>query len=49
VDRPLAFGVVRGNRPALHADTLDQLKALLRQADQQEKRARFKPPRHRRR
>ncbi len=49
VDRPLCFAVVRGNRPALHADTLEQLKALLRQADQQEKKARFKPPRHRRR
>ena len=49
VDRPLVFAVVRGNRPALQAETLDQLRAQLRQADQQEKRARFKPPRHRRR
>ncbi len=49
VDRPLRFAVARGNRPALHADTLDELRALLRQAEQQERRDRFKPPRHRRR
>jgi len=49
VDRPLRFAVARGTRPALHADTLEELRAMLRQAEQQERRDRFKPPRHRRR
>ena len=49
VDRPLRFAVARGNRPALLADTLEELRAALKQAEQQERRSRFKPPRHRRR
>jgi hypothetical protein len=49
LDRPVRFAVVRGNRPALVADSLDALRAALKEDATRERRARFKPPRHRRR
>ena len=50
LDRPLRFAVVRGQRPAVQADTLEQLRAALQQADAEDRRGRrLKPPRHRRR
>jgi hypothetical protein len=49
LDRPLRFAVLRGNQPALEADTLDQLRVALRDSSERERRGRFKPPRHRRR
>ncbi len=54
VDRPLRFAVLRGQDPVLEADTLEGLRAALKQADQEERRERergrrFRGPRHRRR
>jgi len=53
LDRPVRFAVVRGQRPALQAETLEGLRAALQQADQEERRsrdrARLRAPRHRRR
>ena len=49
LDRPLRFAVLRGNHPALEADTLEGLRAALRDSSERERRGRFKPPRHRRR
>lgn len=49
LDRPLRFAVLRGNHPALEADTLDGLRDGLRDSSEGERRGRFKPPRHRRR
>jgi ATP-dependent helicase HrpA len=49
LDRPLRFAVTRGNRPAVLADSLDALRAGLREDAARERRARVKPPRHRRR
>jgi hypothetical protein len=48
LDRPLHFSVVRGNRQAVQAATLDELRAALRDEGERERRRRFKPPRHRR-
>ena len=48
LDRPLRFAVVRGSQPAVHADTLEGMRAALGQLARDERRARFKPPRHRR-
>jgi hypothetical protein len=45
LDRALRFAVVRGQRPAVQADTLAQLRAALQQADADERRGRrFRPP-----
>ena len=54
VDRPLRFAVARGSHPPLLADSLGELRELMRQgATQHGKRrgggGKFKPPRHRRR
>lgn len=49
VDRPLRFSVPRGSRPALLADSLEELRAALRQAEQEERRTRARSPRRRRR
>ena len=50
LDRPIRFAVVRGQRSAVQADTLEQLRSALQQADAAERSGRrFKPPRHRRR
>jgi ATP-dependent RNA helicase HrpA len=50
LDRPLRFAVVRGQRPAVEASTIEQLRAALQQADAEEGRGRrLRPPRHRRR
>jgi hypothetical protein len=49
LDRPLRFAVMRGNHPALQADTLPALMAALRDSADRERRGKFKPPRHRRR
>ncbi len=49
LDRPLRFAVLRGNHPALEAETLEALRAALRDSAERERRSRFKPPRHRRR
>jgi hypothetical protein len=48
LDRPLHFSVVRGNRESVQAATLEELRAVLRDQGERERR-RFKPPRHRRR
>ncbi len=40
VDRPLRFAVTRGQQTAIEADTLDALRAALKQADAEEKRER---------
>jgi hypothetical protein len=48
LDRPLHFAVVRGNRPAVEAETIEALEAALQSRAQSERRVR-KPPRHRRR
>jgi hypothetical protein len=42
LDRPLRFAVMRGGEPALRADSLDELVALLKSAG-----SRARPPRHR--
>jgi hypothetical protein len=49
LDRPLRFAVMRGNRPAVTADTLEELRAALSLDAARERHSRFKPPRHRRR
>ena len=49
LDRPLRFAVLRGNHPALEADTLEALRAALRESAERDRRGKFKPPRHRRR
>jgi hypothetical protein len=49
LDRPLRFAVLRGNHPALEADSLDALRAALRDSAERERRSKFKPPRPRRR
>lgn len=54
LDRPLRFAVVRGQQAALEADTLEALRAAIKQADLAERRERergrrFRGPRHRRR
>jgi hypothetical protein len=49
LDRPLRFALLRGNHPALEADTLEALRAGMRDSAERERRGRFKPPRHRRR
>jgi ATP-dependent RNA helicase HrpA len=48
VDRPLRFAVIRGNRPAVHADTLAELGQRLRDLPRHEGRGHH-PPRRRRR
>lgn len=48
LDRPLHFSVVRGNRESVQAATLEELRAVLRDQGERDRR-RFKPPRHRRR
>jgi hypothetical protein len=49
LDRPIRFAVVRGNRPALEADTLDQLQAALTAAEATDRRGRqrLRPARRR--
>jgi ATP-dependent helicase HrpA len=47
LDRPLRFAVVRGTRPAAEADTLEEARTALAELEREERRARFKPPRHR--
>lgn len=53
LDRPLRFAIARGNHPPLLADTLGELRDLLRQqgptGGKRRHGGRFKPPRHRRR
>jgi ATP-dependent RNA helicase HrpA len=52
VDRPLRFAVARGSHPPLLADSLGQLRELMRQGlgrKPEKKQGRFKPPKHRRR
>jgi hypothetical protein len=48
LDRPLRFAVVRGQRPAIEADTIDELRAQLRAPGHGGGKSRFKPPRRRR-
>jgi hypothetical protein len=48
LDRPLHFSVVRGSRESLQAATLEELRAVLRDQGERERRRRFKPPRNRR-
>jgi hypothetical protein len=50
-DRPVKFSMPRGTKPALEADTLDELRAQLSmaEADERRERHRFKGPKHRRR
>jgi hypothetical protein len=53
VDRPLRFAVVRGNHPPLLADSIGELRELMRHGSiapgKKHGSGRFKPPRHRRR
>ena len=49
LDRPLRFAVTRGNRPAVLADSLEALRDGLQEDAARARRAKFKPPRHRRR
>jgi hypothetical protein len=49
LDRPLHFAVLRGNRTALEADSLEALRARLHEAGEEERRSRIRGPRHRRR
>jgi hypothetical protein len=53
VDRPLRFAVVRGNHPPLLADSIGELREMMRQGPgavgKKHGGGRFKPPRHRRR
>lgn len=49
LDRPLRFAVVRGSRPSLEADTLEGLAEAMEGAGREERRARLRSPKHRRR
>jgi hypothetical protein len=49
LDRPIRFAVTRGNRPAVVAESIEALHVALKEDATRERRARFKPPRHRRR
>ena len=52
VDRPIRFAVGRGSHPPLLADSLAELRELMRQGSgrkPEKKQGRFKPPKHRRR
>jgi hypothetical protein len=49
LDRPLHFAVLRGNRPAVEAASLEELRAALKGDAQRERRSRLKPTRRRRR
>ncbi len=51
LDRPMRFAMLRGNRPAIEADSVDALRAALQLAEAEDRRekGRMRGPRHRRR
>jgi ATP-dependent RNA helicase HrpA len=49
LDRPIRLAVNRGTRPAVQADTLEELRRALRDDASRDRRGRARPPRHRRR
>ena len=52
VDRPIRFAIARGAHPPLVADSLAELRDLLRQGlgrKPEKRHGKFKPPKHRRR